>query len=133
MSLTDEEHAYVESQPLGRLATVGPKGDPQNNPVGVFYNDETGTVDIYGHGLAGSRKFRNVQKNDQVAIVVDDLASTDPWTVRGIEIRGRAEALTGIDPPMPGFSPDVIRIHPRTIFSWGINAGEEGMVKRTVG
>jgi pyridoxamine 5'-phosphate oxidase family protein len=133
MSLTDEEREYIESQPLARLATVGPKGDPQNNPVGVFYNEETGTLDVYGHGLGASRKFRNVQKNDQVAIVVDDLVSTDPWTVRGIEVRGRAEALTGVTPPMPWFGPEVIRIHARTIFSWGINGGEEGMVKRTVG
>jgi pyridoxamine 5'-phosphate oxidase family protein len=29
----------------------------------------------------------------QVAFVVDDLVSRDPWTVRGLEIRGTAVAL----------------------------------------
>ena len=30
-----------------------------------------------------------------VCIVVDDVASTDPWTARGIEVRGRALAAGG--------------------------------------
>lgn len=133
MSLNENELAYLKSQPLARLATVGPKGDPQNNPVGVSYNAETGTIDIYGYNLGATRKFRNVQGNDQVALVVDDLVSTDPWEVRGLEIRGRAEAISGITPPMPYFSGEVIRIHPRTVFSWGVEPGTEGMIKRTVG
>jgi pyridoxamine 5'-phosphate oxidase family protein len=40
--------------------------------------------------------------------------------VRGIEIRGRAEALTDQEPPMPGMSAELIRIHPRRIISWGL-------------
>ncbi|MFI0445225.1 PPOX class F420-dependent oxidoreductase [Actinomadura sp. 6N118] len=133
MSLNENELAYLKSQPLARLATVGTKGDPQNNPVGVSYNAQTGTIDIYGYNLGATRKFRNVQGNDQVALVVDDLVSTDPWEVRGLEIRGRAEAISGITPPAPYFSGEVIRIHPRTVFSWGVEPGTEGMIKRTVG
>ncbi|MFG2000134.1 PPOX class F420-dependent oxidoreductase [Spirillospora sp. NPDC048911] len=133
MSLTDNERAYLKSQPLARLATVGPKGDPQNNPVGVSYNAETGTIDIYGHAMGKSRKFRNVQGNDQVALVVDDLVSTSPWKVRGMEIRGRAEAISGITPPAPYLSGEVIRIHPRRVFTWGVEPDAEGMVKRTIG
>lgn len=40
--------------------------------------------------------------------------TTDPWTVRGIEIRGRAEA----DDSGAG----LIRIHDRVI-SWGMESG----------
>ncbi|MEU4822992.1 PPOX class F420-dependent oxidoreductase [Actinomadura sp. NPDC023710] len=129
MSLTDLEREYLSTQRLGRLATVGPKGDPQNNPVGFDYNAETGTIDIGGWNLAESRKYRNLRHNDQVAFVVDDLASVKPWRVRGIEIRGRAEAAVAEGSRFGG---DVIRIHPHTVFSWGIDPGSDGMTKRTI-
>ncbi|MBC6463329.1 pyridoxamine 5'-phosphate oxidase family protein, partial [Actinomadura sp. HBU206391] len=63
MTLTRVELDYLSTQRLGRLATVGPKGDPQNNPVGYRYNAETGTIDIAGFDMGASRKFRNVQNN----------------------------------------------------------------------
>ena len=40
---------------------------------------------------------------------------------RGIEIRGTAQALTDVDPPLPFFSREVIRITPSKIISWGLN------------
>jgi hypothetical protein len=46
--LTDTERAYVQRQPLGRLATVDANGAPQNNPVGVFLDEETGDIVIGG-------------------------------------------------------------------------------------
>jgi pyridoxamine 5'-phosphate oxidase family protein len=132
MSLTDLEREYLAGQRLGRLATVGPKGDPQNNPVGFSYNAETGTIDIRGWNLAKSRKYRNLRDNDQVAFVVDDLASVDPWRVRGIEIRGRAETAVVDAAQESHFSGDVIRIHPRTVFTWGLDPETDGMIKRTI-
>ncbi|NKZ06295.1 PPOX class F420-dependent oxidoreductase [Actinomadura latina] len=132
MSLTDVEREYLATQRLGRLATVGPKGDPQNNPVGFVYNAETGTIDIRGWNLAKSRKYRNLRDNDQVAFVVDDLASVQPWHARGIEIRGRAETAVAEAPEGTHFGDDVIRVHPRTVFSWGIDPDAEGMTKRVV-
>ncbi|NDU75085.1 PPOX class F420-dependent oxidoreductase [Actinomadura sp. DSM 109109] len=133
MSLTDAEREYLSTQHLGRLATVGPKGDPQNNPVAFTYNAETGTIDIRGWKMAASRKYRNLSHNDQVAFVVDDLASVDPWRARGIEIRGRAETAPA-PPPAEGshFSGEMIRIHPRTVFSWGLTPDAEGMTKRVI-
>ncbi|GAA1797956.1 PPOX class F420-dependent oxidoreductase [Actinomadura chokoriensis] len=132
MSLTELEREYLSTQRLGRLATVGPTGDPQNNPVGFDYNAETGTIDIRGWNLAKSRKYRNLRDNDQVAFVVDDLASVQPWRVRGVEIRGRAEATVAQAPEGSHFGDDVIRVHPRVVFSWGIDPDAEGMTKRTV-
>lgn len=130
MSFTELEREYLDEQRLGRLATVGPKGDPQNNPVGFVYNAETGTIDIRGHDLPKTRKYRNVRGNDQVAFVVDDLVSVRPWRVRGIEIRGRAET-TVLETAQGGH--DIIRIHPRTIFSWGLDPAAGHMTKRVVG
>ncbi|MEV0662993.1 PPOX class F420-dependent oxidoreductase [Actinomadura luteofluorescens] len=129
MSLTDLEREYLATQRLGRLATVGPKGDPQNNPVGFDYNTETGTIDIGGWNLASSRKYRNLRHNDQVAFVVDDLASVEPWRVRGIEIRGRAETTTAEGTRLSG---DIIRVHPHTIFTWGIDPAAKEMTRRTI-
>ncbi|MBW8481051.1 PPOX class F420-dependent oxidoreductase [Actinomadura parmotrematis] len=132
MSLTDTELAYLRTQRLGRLATVAAGGDPQNNPVGFRYDAAHGTIDIYGWNMAASRKFRNVQGNPRVAFVVDDIASVDPWTVRGVEIRGRAEAVAGHAPSDGHLSGDVIRVHPETVFSWGIDPDAKGMTRRVV-
>lgn len=132
MTFTEAEHGYLATQTLGRLATVSPDGDPQNNPVAFHHNVETGTIDIGGFKMGSSRKFRNVQVDGRVSFVVDDVASLDPWRVRGIEIRGRAESLMDQTAHMPYFSNEIIRIHPRRIISWGINPATEGMQKRNV-
>jgi pyridoxamine 5'-phosphate oxidase family protein len=124
MTLTPEEIEYLASQRLGRIATVAPDGQPQVSPTSFHYNAELGTVDVGGGPNMGrSKKYRNVQAGSRVSLVVDDIASVDPWTVRGVEIRGDAEALTDQEPYMKGFSRDMIRIHPRRIISWGLDGG----------
>lgn len=132
MSLTHREREYLASQILGRLATLGPDGTLQNSPVGFRYNTDTDTIDIGGRNMGATKKFRNVRANGAVAFVVDDLASRDPWTVRGVELRGRAEALTTERAPGPGMSAEIIRIHPQRVIAWGIDPDHEGMHARTV-
>ena len=127
---TTDELDYLRSQRLGRLATVDRDGRPQNSPVGYFVDGPGRRVLIGGRALAATRKFRNVQANPEVALVIDDIASFDPWVVRGIELRGPAEALDDVDPPRPGMSRELIRITPRWIASWGITPGA-GMQSRT--
>jgi pyridoxamine 5'-phosphate oxidase family protein len=122
---TDEELAYLESQPIGRLATIQPDGTLQNNPVGFGVNQELGTIDIGGYNMARSRKFRNVAANGRAGFVVDDVYSTDPWRVRLLEVRGHAEALT--EPAdasdQMGGSP-IIRVHPTRILSIGLESDD---------
>jgi pyridoxamine 5'-phosphate oxidase family protein len=118
---TASELAYLAEQQLGRLATKAPDGTVQNNPVGFFVTASEGYVDIGGHGMGASRKFQNVQADPQVSLVIDDLSTEHGWQVRGIEIRGRAEAIVDVEPPMPGFSREIIRIHPERILSWGLD------------
>jgi pyridoxamine 5'-phosphate oxidase family protein len=130
ITLTDAERTYLQSQPLGRLATVDANGAPQNNPVGVFVDEETGDIVIGGHAMGTTRKFRNVKVNPQVALVVDDLVSVDPWTVRGLEIRGTAAALSDVDPPVSFMSREVIRITPNWIVSWGLDSDVRGRQSR---
>ena len=130
VTLTEAERAYLQSQPLARLATVDRGGAPQNNPVGVFLDEESGDIIIGGHAMGATRKFRNVQANGQVALVIDDLVSRDPWTVRGLEIRGTAVALEDVDPPVPFMSREVIRITPGWISSWGVDPAAPGRTSR---
>ncbi len=127
---TDVERSYLASQRLGRLATVAPDGSPQNSPVGFRYNQVAGTIDIHGYNLGASRKFRNVAATGAVSLVVDDIASLDPWRVRGLEIRGNAAAVSDEDPPAAHLSREVIRIRPRRIISWGLDPDAPGMSAR---
>ena len=129
---TDRELEYLRERRLGRLATVRRDGTVQNNPVGYGYNANLATIDIAGRDMAASQKFRNVAAGSKVAFVVDDIASLDPWTVRCLEIRGDAEALT--DPPDSSapFDGPIIRIHPRRVISLGIDPGNPASGTRTV-
>ena len=118
---TEEEIEYLKSQLLGRLATGGPDGQPHLVPVGFRYNAELDTIDIGGHDFARRKKYQDVQRNPRVAFLVNDLASVNPWRVRGIEVRGEAKVVTsGGEALGPGFAPDMFRIRPRRIVSWGI-------------
>jgi pyridoxamine 5'-phosphate oxidase family protein len=92
VSFSEEEVAYLRSQRLARLATVSADGQPDVVPVGFEFD---GThVYIGGIDPVKTRKFRNVQAgNAKVAVVVDDLASTDPWTPRYLRIYGTAEIV----------------------------------------
>jgi pyridoxamine 5'-phosphate oxidase family protein len=121
MIFTQAELDYLAGQPLGRLATVSPAGQVQNNPVNFFVDAAAGTITIGGHALGVSKKFRNVQRGSTVSFVVDDLASIDPWAPRGIEIRGTAVALTDHEPPRAGFSREIITITPGKIVSWNLD------------
>ncbi|MEV4015163.1 PPOX class F420-dependent oxidoreductase [Nonomuraea angiospora] len=120
MTFTQAELDYLSTQHIGRLATVSPDGQVQNNPTNFFLDADTGTIVIGGGALGRTKKFRNVQQGSTVAFVVDDLATVDPWAPRGIEIRGKAVALTDHEPPLPGLSRQIIRITPTKIVSWGL-------------
>jgi pyridoxamine 5'-phosphate oxidase family protein len=120
MPLTGAEIEYLEGQRLGRLATIQPDGSPQVKPVGFHYNAELRTIDIVGFRMSASQKFRNVSRDGRAALVVDDIASTQPWRVRFLEIRGIAEAVPGSPDDGGGADTALIRIHPRRILSFGI-------------
>ncbi len=112
----------VGGRQLGRIATVGPDGTPHVVPVGWIYNAARETIDVGGRDLQRTKKFRDVERTGRVAIVIDDLESIDPWRPRGVEVRGRGEAIAL---PTP-----LIRIHPERIVSWGLGPASGA---RTVG
>jgi pyridoxamine 5'-phosphate oxidase family protein len=111
---TEAERAYLQGERrLGRIATVGRDGTPHVVPVGMWsYNPEHDTIDVTGHDFKRTKKFRDVARTGRAAIVIDDLATSDPWRPRAIEVRGRAEA---VHDPQP-----LIRIYPERVVSWGL-------------
>jgi pyridoxamine 5'-phosphate oxidase family protein len=94
-------------------------------PVSFRYNPEQDTIDVGGYGFTRRKKYRDVQRNPRVAIVVDDLATVEPWRPRMIEVRGQAELVpTGGEAIGPGFDPQMIRIRPRRIVAIGIDGDD---------
>src|SRR5712691_4795813 len=134
---TEKETEYLRSQRLGRLATIGSDGSPHVVPVGFRLDPHGEAIEVGGHGLSGSKKWRDLQANPRIAVVIDDLESVNPWTPRGIEVRGRAELHSeGGEKFGPGWGAAWIRIVPRRIVSWGIEGrafSTSGRHARSVG
>jgi pyridoxamine 5'-phosphate oxidase family protein len=127
-AFTDAEIEFVNSQRLGRVATVGADGMPHVAPVAVFYDPDAGALVIGANAQFGeavmtsSKKFRDAQRRPKVALVLDDPGP------RILEVRGQAEThLEGgeeagrrLGAPFR-FSPAWIRIRPHRIVAVGIN------------
>lgn len=119
---TDQEMRYLRGERLlGRLATVGPNGMPHIAPVGWQLDADGQTITVTGRDFANTKKFRDVAATGRAAIVIDDVLP--PWQPRGVEVRGRAEAVHGPEP--------LIRIRPTRIVSWGLGAGHTARAIRT--
>ena len=68
-------------------------------------------------------KYRNVLKNDKVAIILDDLKTVDLWDPRDIRIYGTADIVTRQGGYMESTNhpnPHCIRVTPKKKSSWGI-------------
>jgi pyridoxamine 5'-phosphate oxidase family protein len=118
-AFTPNELAFLSQRNLARIATVGKDGTPHVVPVGMWtHNAAEDTIDVRGRDLEKTKKFRDVARSRRAAIVIDDLASIDPFRPRAIEVRGHAETVT--DPEV------LIRIRPERIISWGTDPDQPG-------
>jgi len=126
---TEAELAYLRDQGLGRIATVGPDGEPHVTPVTFHYNEEEDAVDIGGISFGGTKKWRDAKQNPHVTLLIDDVIGP-PRRARALEIRGVAELQeTGgdkINPRFPRFAPEFFRLRPKRIVAWGIEDEESG-------
>jgi len=111
-AFSEAQAEYLAENFIGRVATASRSGEPHVVPVG--YEFDGSTIAFGGWNLTKSLKFKNLMANNKVAFVVDDVVSTDPWKVRGVEIRGRAETVAGKN------DVTMIRIIPLNIRSWGL-------------
>ena len=85
-AFTPAEIEYLQGQQLGRLATVNESGEPHVVPVGFRHNTELDTIDISGHNLGKSKKFRDAARTGRAAFVVDDVLP--PWQATGSRCAG---------------------------------------------
>ncbi len=111
---TERELQYLRSEGekrRGRLI-VGREGEVYRLlPVRISYNDSEAAIEIAPPEALHVGVSLPFDGAAQVELVVEDLASIEPWAPRGVEIVGTAMALK--DPPL-------IRIRPETIRSWGL-------------
>ena len=121
---TQKEIEYLKTQRLARIATAAASGQeegpvqPDVVPVGFDFDGEY--LYVGGMNLLKSTKYRNVMKNNKVAIVVDDLKTIDPWDPRGIRIYGIADIVTrqgGYMDSTDHPNPQYIRINPNKKWS----------------
>lgn len=122
MSFTPEEVEYLGTQPLARLATVAADGQPDVVPVAFEFDGAGFWIGGSGESVLATRKLRNIlEGNHDVALVVDDMVSFDPFIARGIRIYGHAsEPVERVGLVGPGV---YVRITPTISWSWNM-AGE---------
>ena len=119
-AFTVAELNYLKSQPLMRFASASVNGRPDVAPV-VFEIDNNDIL-TGGFDITHTVRYKNIQSNPRVSVVVDDLASINPWSPRGIKIIGGAiiEKFNGSQR---------FRISPEVIISWAINDTTPGIPK----
>ena len=77
MSMFSEaEIAYLQSNSMGRLATIGTDGRPHLVPLTYRFNADEDAIDIGGVDFPNTKKWRDILHNPHVAFLVDD-ASPD--------------------------------------------------------
>jgi pyridoxamine 5'-phosphate oxidase family protein len=124
---SENEIEYLKSQRLARIATVNVSSKDQSiqpDVVPVGFDFDGDYLYVGGMNILKSTKYKNILKNSNVAIVVDDLRTVDPWDPRGIRIYGTADAVTRQGGYMDQTSHSTfhyIRIRPNKKWSWGID------------
>ena len=93
MSIPASHADLLESTALAHVATIGPDGTPQNNPVWFGWG---GTHVLFSQ-TTGRQKYRNLQANPAVALSIVDPAN--PY--RYLEIRGTVVEI--VDDPGNAF------------------------------
>jgi pyridoxamine 5'-phosphate oxidase family protein len=130
---TDAEIEYLDSQRLGRMATVGADGQPHIIPVTFVYNAAEDALDIGGLRFGTGKKWRDAQQNPRVTFLVDDSTGR---SARAIEVRASAELHeTGgetINPRFPQFAPQFFRLRPHRVVSWGLEGSGYQVNARSV-
>jgi PPOX class probable F420-dependent enzyme len=85
MTIPSTHADILDSKALAHVATIGPDGTPQNNPVWFGWD---GTHVLFSQ-TTGRQKYRNVKHNPNVALSIVDEAN--PY--RYLEIRGTVDEI----------------------------------------
>ena len=113
---SEQELAFLQAQPLARIATVDHDGQPTVDVVGFQFDGAR--FYIGGRQLETTRKYKNIMAGHRkVSLIIDDLKSFRPWQPRGIRIHGIAEVLQRQGHLGPG---SYLAMTPLVSWSWGI-------------
>jgi len=89
---SEQEIAFLRTQPFARLATVAVNGQPDADAVGFAF--ENGRFYIAGMQLERTRKYKNIAAGQsKVSLLIDDVRSLEPFEPRSIKIHGEAVIL----------------------------------------
>lgn len=108
----------LESTALAHVATVGPDGEPQNNPV--WFGVDNGNI-LFSQTKT-RQKYQNVQREPRVALSIVDPAN--PY--RYLEIRGVVERIDE-DPDRAFINSMAKKYLGQDVYPWH-NPGDERVV-----
>jgi pyridoxamine 5'-phosphate oxidase family protein len=124
---TEAEVAYLTSQRMARIATASATAQPDVAAVTFGLNGDY--IVTGGYDITKTVRYGNLLKNPRAVIVIDDLATVDPWSPRGVKVRG----TTTIEESRGTLR---IRIKPEVVWTWGLDTDGEkrfrGIERRNV-
>jgi hypothetical protein len=82
----EERAAFLGSARTCRVATISPSG-PHVSPLWFLWHDES----IWLYSITSSQRFRDLERDPRVAVVVDD--GHEYAELRGVELSGRARVV----------------------------------------
>jgi pyridoxamine 5'-phosphate oxidase family protein len=116
---SEPEIQYLKSQRLARIATATRQGEPDVSPVAFEFDGVHFFVGSHSQEIfLSTRKYKHVRDgNKEVALVIDDLESVEPWKPRAMKINGIAEIVERNGMFGPG---KYLQITPSVTWSWGV-------------
>ena len=128
-ALTDAEAAFVKANPIGRLATASPSGEPDVAPVLCVFRRSLGLFLMGSRDAERTRRHHNAPRNPRASLVFDDL-TWDPYQPRGVKLLGSIEVHVADEALNLGaIGSPILVVRPERKWSWGIEApaiGDDG-------
>src|SRR5262245_35442550 len=96
MVIDDDLRAFIDSQRVGRLATVDQQGQPHAVPVCfALEGDRVYSAIDEKPKRAGARlqRLRNIETNPNVVLLLDVYEDADWSRLRFVQLRGRARII----------------------------------------
>lgn len=88
IAMTEEERdAFLETEPVCRMATVGADGRPHTTALWFVWDGEA----MWINSVVKSQRFTDVTRDPRVSVIVDGGDSFGE--LRGVTIEGRAETV----------------------------------------
>jgi PPOX class F420-dependent enzyme/OxyR family protein len=73
-AFTQAEIEYMGENTMCRMATIGRNGEAHVTPVTYVYNADEDAIDIGGINFANTKKWRDVQHDQNMTVLVDDFS-----------------------------------------------------------